>query len=59
MISMTFTGLPSVKVVVFTIATAKTDTSIQNISGLPKGLAGPYALGWTSEKPSARAGRRR
>jgi hypothetical protein len=43
----------------FTIASAKTDASIQNISGLPQGLAGPSALGWTSEKPSARAGRRR
>jgi hypothetical protein len=58
MISTTFTGPPSVKVVVFTIASAKTDASIQNISGLRQGLAGSSALGWTSEKPSARAGRR-
>jgi hypothetical protein len=29
----------------FTIATAKTDEAIQNISGLPQGLAGPSAAG--------------
>ena len=46
MISMTFAAF-------FTIASAKTDASIQNISGLPQGLADPSSLGWTSEKPSA------
>src|SRR5262249_60924560 len=46
MISMTFAAF-------FTIASAKTDASIQNISGLPQGLAGPSSLGWTSEKQSA------
>jgi len=42
MISMTFTGPPFLKSCrFFTIATAKTNASIQNNSGLPQGLAGP------------------
>ena len=39
MISMTFTGPPFLeKLSFFTIATAKTDTSIQNNSDLSQGL---------------------
>ena len=42
MISMTFTGPFLEKLSFFTIATAKTDTSIQNNSGLSQGPVHPF-----------------
>ena len=53
MISMTFTGPPFLeKLSFFTIATAKTDTSIQNISGLPQGPVDPFGgrLNWAPRR---------
>ena len=57
MISMTFTGPPFLeKLSFFTIATAKTDASIQNNSGLPKGLASPLCRR-LQERKTKRMGR--
>ena len=43
----------------FTVASAKTDASIQNISDLPQGLAGPLCPRLDERKAERAGGRRR
>jgi len=43
----------------FTVASAKTDASIQNISGLPQGLAGPLSPRLDERKAERTGGWRR